>query len=286
MTVSSYKRTSIITMFIMVLIVSMGSTNVSAQEYKEAFNAGREAAQAKDYTTAIAKFAEAVEGAIAENDDSVERSARNIISKIEYSLGLKALKKNEFDAALTHFENGIASYPTNAKNYLARASTLKKMNLIDDSIAGFAQTIEIATATQDTKTARQAKDAIRGHYIFLASSALSRNGARANSGDADEALDHIQSMLQYIDADSDALYYTAESQKIKGEFDAAIMSADAALEMHRGSRTDKAKIYFVKGEALMSSGDLGAAKSAFTNAAYGSYRASAEHFIETLGTNN
>ena len=31
--------------------------------------------------------------------------------------------------------------------------------------------------------------------------------------------------------------------------------ANKALEMHKGSKSDKAKIYFVKGEALMYSGD-------------------------------
>ncbi|NIP53397.1 hypothetical protein GWN42_17115, partial [candidate division KSB1 bacterium] len=84
--------------------------------------------------------------------------------------------------------------------------------------------------------------------------------------------------------DSDVYYYLAEIHKVKGEFQQAISMADQALEIHRGSRTDKAKIYYVKGEALMSMGDNSGAKSAFQNAAYGSYKQSAEHYIETLGT--
>jgi hypothetical protein len=54
--------------------------------------------------------------------------------------------------------------------------------------------------------------------------------------------------------------------------------------MHRGSLTDKAKIYYCLGEAQMSLGNNNEAKSAFRNAAYGPYKNSAEHFIETLGT--
>jgi tetratricopeptide (TPR) repeat protein len=95
---------------------------------------------------------------------------------------------------------------------------------------------------------------------------------------------HIEMLLQYVEADSDTYYCTAESQKVNGQFADAIASADQALAIHRGSRTDKAKIYFVKGEALMNSGDIGGAKEAFRNAAYGNYRASAEHYIETLGS--
>jgi len=59
-----------------------------------------------------------------------------------------------------------------------------------------------------------------------------------------------------------------------------------ALEMHRGSKTDKAKIFFVKGEALMNVGDMTGAKAAFTNAAYGTYAASAKHYLDTLGGTN
>ena len=286
MTVSSSKRTTILfAMFFAALLIGLSSSTASAQAYKEAYNAALEAAKAKDLPTALTKFTEAADGAAAEGDGDVEKRSRKVISQIEYNLGRRELKAENFDSAIAHFDNGIANYPTNALNYLARASTLKKMDRIDDAIAAFAQTAEIATAAQDTKTTRSAQEAIRGHYVFLASSALSRNGARATASDADEAMGHIQSMLQYVDADSDALYYTAESQKVKGEYDQAIVSADQALEMHRGSRSDKAKIYFVKGESMMNSGDIAGAKAAFTNAAYGSYRASAEHFLETLGTN-
>ena len=124
------------------------------------------------------------------------------------------------------------------------------------------------------------------HYIFIASSAVSRNGARVTAADGEEAMKYLQAMLKYVDADADVLYYTAVSQNAKGEYDNAIMSADQALEMHRGSKTDKAKIYFIKGESLLNSGDIAAAKEAFTNAAYGTYAASAKHYIETLGGTN
>jgi len=287
MNVSSFKQTNIfITMLFMAFLVGMGNTSVMAQDYKETFNAAREAAQAKDLTTALTKFTSAAEGAKTAGDKDVEKTARKIISQIEYNLGRASLKKEAFEEAVKHFDNGIANYPTNALNYLARASTLKKMDRTDDAIAAFAQTMEIANAAQDTKTSRQAEEAIRGHYIFLASSAISKNGARATPADGNLALGYIQEMLKHVDADADALYYTAVSQSAKGEFDSAVMSADQALEMHRGSRTDKAKIYFIKGEALMNQGDIPAAKAAFTNAAYGTYAASAKHYIETLGGTN
>lgn len=284
MTVFSKTRIPFITALLVAGLIGLSSTTATAQEYKETYNEAREAALAKDYQTALNKYVEAANGASAEGDEDVERAARRVVGQLTYILGRAQLQAENYEGALGYFEQGIEHYPSNAQNYLARASTLKRQGKADESIAAFAQTIEVATAQSDTKTARQAEEAIRGHYIFLASTALSRNGARTGSSDAEEAMGYIEALLQYVEADSDTYYYTAESQKVKGQFEDAVASADQALAIHRGSRTDKAKIYFVKGEALMNSGDINGAKEAFRNAAYGNYRASAEHYIETLGT--
>ena len=72
------------------------------------------------------------------------------------------------------------------------------------------------------------------------------------------------------------------AHNIKGNQGACITNANKALELHKGSKADKAKIYFVKGEALMYSGDTEGAKVAFANATYGTYRQSAEHYLTTL----
>lgn len=284
MTVLSKTRIPFLAALLIAGLIGFSSTTATAQEYKETYNEARDAAMAKDYQLALDKYVEAANGAAAEGDEEVERTAKRVVGQLTYILGRGQLQAENFDAALAYFEQGIEYYPSNAQNYLARASTLKKLDRMDEAVAAFAQTMEVATAGSDTKTARQAEEAIRGHFIFLASSALSRNGARTGTADAEEAMGHIEELLQYVEADADTYYYTAESQKVKGQFADAIASADQALAIHRGSRTDKAKIYFVKGEALMNTGQIDDAKEAFRNAAYGNYRASAEHYIETLGT--
>ena len=285
MTVISKSRLTALMTLLFAGLIGLSSTTATAQEYKELYNAAREAAVNKDYPLALDRYLEAADAAAAEGDADVERNARKVVAQLTNILGRSELKKENFDAALAHFDMGIENYPSFTQNYLARASTLKRMDQMDEAIAAFAQTVEVATAASDTKTARQAEDAIRGHFVFLASTALSRNGARTSTADADEAMGHIEQLLQYVEPDADTYYYTAESQKVKGQFDDSVASADQALAIHRGSRTDKAKIYFVKGESLMSLGQVDAAKDAFRNAAYGNYRASAEHYIETLGTN-
>lgn len=257
----------------------------AAQDYKEAYNAALEAANAKDYQLALDKFAEAADGAQAEGDEDVERRARKVIAQLRYNFGLAEIKRENYEAAIAQFEDGIEQYPTNAKNYLARGTALKKMDRMDDAIAAYAEAMQVGNANGDSQTARKAEDQIRQQFIYMASSALNRTGNAPTRSAAEEALEHLDTLENFVEADSDVLYYRAEANKALGNLDLAVELADQALEMHRGSNTDKAKIFFVKGEALMQAGDIPAAKAAFQNATYGSYRAPAEHYIETLGTN-
>jgi tetratricopeptide (TPR) repeat protein len=269
------------------LLVLLFTVPVYAQEYKQSFNDGVEAAKAKDLQSAVDHFSAAAAGAKTEGDADVERKANGYISKIEYSFGLSQMKKEAYDEALVHFEIGIEKDPAYPKNYLARAKALKKKGDTDAAIAAYAESALRAEEAGDSKTARTAKQAIRDHFIFLASSALSRNGARTTRADADEALEALMTLQNFVpDEDADVLYYMAEIHKVNGEYQTAVQVADQALELHRGSRVDKAKIYYVKGEALMALGNNPGAKEAFAGASFGSYKASAQHYIETLGTNN
>ncbi len=267
------------------MIATFGVSSTSAQSYKETFNAGAEAAKAKNYTLAVAKFTEAADGAAAEGDTRVEAQARGLVAKIEYNVARALIQNEKFEQAIGHLDTGIKQDPNFAKNYLAKAATLKKMDRWDEAVTVYQQAIEVGNASADTQTARSAEQALREQYIYLASSTLSRGGGNASRAQAQKALEYLETLQTLVEADADALYYMAEANKVLGNFDQAIALADQALEIHRGSRTDKAKIYFVKGEALMSTGKSAEARTAFENASYGSYRASAQHFLETLGTN-
>jgi tetratricopeptide (TPR) repeat protein len=272
----------ILTLLLLAIIVAVPA---AAQDYKEAYNAGLAAATAKNYPEALRKFSEASDGAKAEGDADVEARSNKIIGQIEYSLGVKETRAESFDAALTHFENGMTRYPTYAKNFLGKALALKKLERPDDAMLAFKQAMEVGNANQDRATARKAETAISEHFVYLASSALSRNASGATAADGDAALAHLARVADYVEPGADVMYYTAVAYQAKGQATDAIAAADKSLELHRGSRTDKAKIYFVKGEALMRAGDSAGARTAFQSAAVGSYRASAEHFIELLGTN-
>jgi len=289
MTVKRTKRTMHQLRFILLafLVAVIGSTSAFAQddqEYKIVYNAALEAAKAKNYTEAYTQFARAVDLAQKAGDTDIVKSSNKVLAQLDYRNGKKAADADNYDDALTHFNKGIAHLATYPNNYLGKGLALKKLDRTDEAMATFMETIEVSKKASDSKMARAAESAIRDHYIYMASSTLSKSGQRATPAQATEAVGYLDAMKQYVEADSDTYFYMAVAQEAKGEFAQAIESAEKALEMHRGSRTDKAKIFFVKGEALMRSGDIAGAKTAFREAAFGTYKAPAEHYIETLGT--
>ncbi len=258
------------------LIAGVSATPALAQEYKEAYNAALEAANAKNYPVARSKFAEAATGAQAAGDTEIAKKSKYIAAQIDYKFGNAALKADNFDQALTHYKNGQAMYPDYVKNRYGEGLALKKLGRMDEALTVWQ---EVAKST-DRKTARSASTAIRDHFYFQASSAVSKTNATA--ADADRAFAALEASKEYLEPDADYYYYTAVAHNIKGNYGACATSANKALEMHKGTRADKAKIYFVKGEALMYSGNTEGAKAAFQNATYGSYKASAEHYLTTL----
>jgi tetratricopeptide (TPR) repeat protein len=268
--------------FLVTAVTSTAAYGQDDQEYKHAFNEGKAALDAKNYDEAYTHLERSMNLAQEAGDEEVVKMTSNVLSKIDYSRGNNALKKDEAETALTHFEIGIEHDATYAKNYYGKGLALKNLERIDDAMAAFKEAME----TNDRTVARAAESAVRDYYGFLASSALSRNGERANSNDADEALAHIATMREMVELDADAHYYLAEAHKLKSSLGDCISEADQAIEMSRGSRTDKAKMYYVKGECLMRQGDNSAARAAFENALYGNYKAPAQHFIETLGGTN
>jgi tetratricopeptide (TPR) repeat protein len=254
----------------------VGSSSALAQEYKEVYNEALAAAGAKKYTEAYQKYERAAELAKAAGDDEVSSLSLKVLAQLDKIFGSRDYKKGDYEAALTSFNKGIAHNPSYMPNYYNKGLALKKLDRIDEAMAA----LKIAADGNDRKVAREADDAIRSHYHAEASRLLAK--ANPTSADADRALAQLAEMESFTSPDADTYYYIATAYSAKGDYAQAVSMADEALKIHRGGRSDKAKIHFLKGEALMYAGDNDAAKAEFANAEYGQYAQSARHYIENL----
>lgn len=271
---SDMKRTALI----LALALATGfAGTASAQEYKETYNAAIEAAKAKNYADAFSKYELAAQQATAAGDSDIAKKAHIMCAKIAKVTGTAAYKEGNFDKALADFDAGLKHEPAYMPNMYMKGLTQKKLGDIDGAMATLMETANGA----DGKTARTAANAIRDHYHAEASKIASKDAmSGADAAQVRELIAKMQEFGQEPDANSH--YYLGLAAKAEGKYEEGITHADDAIGMHRGSRSDKAKLYFLKGECLMLQGNNDAAKTAFAEAAYGSYRASAQHYIETL----
>ena len=250
------------------------------QEYKMKYNEALEAAKAKDYNKAYTAFGEAAELAEAANETAIVTKAHKVMAQIDNSRGIRAFKQENYQEALQFHQTGIELSNGYVPNHYGKAKALQKMDRMDEALPIF----QAVMGMDDRKSASSAERTVRGHYVYIASTQLSSNDSNPSQTNAQTALDALEEMELYVEADADVFYYRAEAHKALGDYTKSIEMADQALEIHRGSRADKAKIYFVKGEAHMFSGANQAASDAFNNALFGSYKPLAEHYLNELNS--
>lgn len=272
-----------------VLAVTLIPTTTLAQQteaYKQVFNQALEDAKAKQYQKAYEGFLQAAHMAKQAKDQETAQKALRIAAQLDYNFGLRAFRNEQYDKALEHYAKGIEHDPAYPKNYLGKGLALLKLNRRDEGLETLKQVLKVSKQAQDRESLQTAEKAIRDHYLYLASSTLARNSGNPTLSDARKAIGYLDALLQIEDVspDADVYYYYAEALKTLGEYQKSVEMAQKALELHRGSRTDKAKIYFVMGEAYMLMGDKENARQAFSNALYGNYKAPAEHYLSQLSS--
>ena len=280
MTMSTFKSFAVLAL-LFCLLTGIHASPTQAQTYKEAFNAAIEAAKAQDYPTARDEFARASELARQENDVEVAEKSASNAAIIDYNIGKGLVEQENFTGALERFNDGIELYPSYVKNYEGKALALKKLERVEEAIQAYQDLIAFGNEHNDTQALRKGEEGIRDHFNFLASAGLGRR-SEPSASDAREAIANLEELQKRVDADADTYFYLAVAHNALGNYDQAVSHADQALSLHRGSRTDAAKIHFTRGEALMYAGNITAAKESFENARFGNYKSPAEHYLETL----
>jgi tetratricopeptide (TPR) repeat protein len=270
-----------LTRTLMALLILAGGLATTAaaqddQEYKRAYNAALEAARAKEYTTAYTEFGRAATLAAQAGDENIVARSRRVQAQIDYNMGVQLARAENYTEALARFNQGLEHDASFTKNYLGKGDALISLGQTEQGIAALKQAIE----NGDRRDQNAARSKIAAHYLSQIQPLLSKE--RPTSTDADAAMEIIAALKADVEPNADTHYYMAIAQRAKGDMAGALASTEQALELHNGSRTDKAKIYYLQGEIFMEQGDNASAKASFANATYGSFKQSAEHFLETL----
>lgn len=253
------------------------------EEYKRVFNSALEAGKNNDYETAYENFKRAAQLAEQAGDENVAQKARETAAKLDYNFGLQHLRNEQYDQAIARFDASLELIPQLGQAYWAKGQAYTRSERPEEAIATYEEAMSVGEEQGNTGMVDKAKSKIRDHYAYLASQTLSDDNI--STAEANEALEHLSNLDRYeIEPDASIYFYRATAQNALGNHQEAVNLSDQALEVSRGSRTDNARIYFLKGEALMQLGDENGARAAFENATFGDYQQPAEHYLEQLNS--
>jgi tetratricopeptide (TPR) repeat protein len=198
-----------------------------------------------------------------------------IITQLTYTKSLLQYQQQDFEAALTTLDQVIENNPNYAKAYYQKGVVTKKMDSgsLDEAIGFFDQAIELGNENNNNQIVERAQSSAADELVYRGSQAT-------QNSNYSQAITLLNRALEYDSASADAHYRLAEAYNGQQEWQQAVSASNEAIELSNGGRTDKAKSYFTLGTAYQGLGQSSDACEAFSNAAYGTFKSSAEHKME------
>lgn len=238
------------------------------------FNTFRSSKEIADLDVAIVAFEETVEMGKQYEDTRVTQAAQGYVPQLYYQKATMLFKREMFKEADNALNSAIQANSNYAQPYYTKGLVAKKLSDdINDALRWFDQAIAVADKTNKGQIARQAKNAAHDELLFRGSKLI-------EAKQYGEAIDLLNLATEYDAESSDVYYRLAEAYNKQSKYDSAISNANKALELEQGGKTDKAKIYFEIGFAYQMKGSKAEACSAYTDAAFGSFKGPAEHSME------
>lgn len=272
------------------LVAGLSAPSVLAQEQsqqqqqleqlKQQYAQAVQAAKQNNASTAYQHFERALELAQATEQQGAAQKIQQFLVQLPKQWGNEALKNSNYQQALTHFEKGLEHDSTRAYLHYGKGLALINMDQTDAAIQSMTNAIQKGQASGDQRTVQIATNRIRDHFVALASEVL--NTQDPTQAQAEEALNYLSEMEEYVEPDARSYFYRATALYHQGQYEDAIASARQGLEMFDGSRSDEAKYHFVIGESYVALNNIEAAKEQFQQATYGDYAQRANHYLETL----
>lgn len=237
------------------------------------FVIARDLYQAENFVQAADAFGVAAEQATKYGNTRIAQQSRGVIPQLHLMEGNKQFRNENFAAAMASYDKAIAARPNYAAAYYQKGLIYRQQENMDEALNFFDRAIQIGGASNEGEIVSNATNAARN---FLLLTGVNRMEARQFN----QATELLRQALQYDEENADVHYRLAEVFNKRAMSTEAITHANRALELERGSRTDKAKIYFELALAQSNAGDYAGACANYALAAIGSFRAAAEHAME------
>jgi len=258
---------------------SIDTEQQKIEQLKKEYAAFQKAGKAEEYETAYSALSEAVRLAEATDQSNALAKLRGFQQKLPTKWGNEALKAEQYNRALLHFERGIEWSPDDAYVYYGKGLSLVNMDSTTAAMKALKTAIEVGTENSDMRTANLATKRIQQEFVAKASKALSAENPTTTK--VNEALGHLDEMRQYVDPSAKSLFYRATALYEKEQYEQAIATAQQGLDrLQQGSRTDRAKYHFIVAESQMKLGNEQAACQTFEQAAFGDYKARSDHYLK------
>ena len=241
----------------------------------DAFNEFRSGPSLEKLDATIELFIQSEEIGINSGDTDVQRKSTSVLAQLNYQKGLMLFKREMFVESVEALDEAIRINPNYAKAFYQKALVHKKNSPEDvDGIMGwYDQAIATAIRVNDSEVERLANQSAHGDLLFRGAKAI-------EAGNNTQAIELLQSSLDYFSETSDSYYRLAEASNKLQRYNDAIQYSSQALGLETGGNTDKAKIYFELGLANQMLENKGEACSAFESASYGSFKQPSEYKIE------
>jgi tetratricopeptide (TPR) repeat protein len=248
------------------------------EQLKKEYATFQKAGKQENYESAYSSLAEATRLAEETEQSGALNKLRNFQQKLPTKWGNEAIENENYEQALKHFEKGIEWSPDDAYVHYGKGLALVNLDSTEAGLEALRKAIEVGNRTGNTRVTGLASERIRDEFLARASKAL--NAQNPSTTQINTALDALDQMREYVDPSAKSLFYRARALFEQGNYNEAVATAQEGLEMHQGSRSDAAKYHFIVAESKMRLGDKNTACSTFERAAYGDYKARAEHYLK------
>lgn len=249
------------------------------KQLKAAFATGKKAAQANNHEEAYSSLGQALDLAVELEQSGAENQIRQkLLQPLSKKWGNEAIDNEEYEDARNHFDRGIEYAENDPYMYYGKGLALINLDSLDSGLDLLQQAIEVGEQEGNSRVTELATERIQDEFLAKASEALS--GENPTSAQADTALSAIDRLEEYVEPNANAFFYRGRAYFEKGEYENAISAAEEGLALHQGSRSDAAKFHFIVAESELNLGNTETACATFPDAAYGDYKARAEHYLE------